>query len=346
MNLAKSKWKSFLLLFCALVMIGTMVTGCSSEEEEKPTITIGDNMYESNWINNAVAQFIIEEGYGYPTELITVSTPVLQVSLVNGDILVQTELWVENLMDWYTAELAAGSIEQGGVAYAEGGPQFWIIPQWLSDEYNIKTIDDMKDNWELFKDPEHPNKGLFVNSITGWQCTAINLVKMEAYGLTDYYNIMSTGSGGALDAALVGPYKQHKAVFGYYWSPTAIMGAYDWYILEEPAYDEAVWNKVLAAKDDDALRATLTEACEYPHPPIHGIFNKELKNIAPDIREMLLKYEVGLDRMNATAAWCVENEIQDYELAAVWYLQNYEDVWKTWVTTDAYNKIKKALEGR
>lgn len=345
MKLTRFKWKTWVLLFGVLALMATLITGCSKEAEEvKPTITIGDNMYESNWINNAITQFIIEEGYGYPTEAISVSTPVLQVSLVNGDILLQTELWVENLIDWYNEELANGTIEEGGVAYEEGGPQFFIIPTWVAEEHNIKTIFDMKDHWDLFKDPENPNKGIFVNSIIGWQCTEVNAVKLEAYGLTDYFNISTTGSSGALDAALVGPQKQHKPVFGYYWAPTSLMGAYDWYILEEPEYNEVVWNKVIAAKDDDSLRP-LSEACAYPHPPIHQIYNKELKNIAPDVREMLLKMVIGLDRLNETAAWCVENEIQDYELAAVHYLKTYESVWRTWVTEDAYTKIKEALKG-
>ena len=52
---------------------------------------------------------------------------------------------------------------------------------------------------------------------------------------------------------------------------------------------------------------------------------------------------VGLQPINVTAAWAVENEIQDWELAAIYYMENYEDRWKTWVTDDAYKKIKEAL---
>jgi hypothetical protein len=58
---------------------------------------------------------------------------------------------------------------------------------------------------------------------------------------------------------------------------------------------------------------------------------------------MLMKMVVGLQPINVTAAWAVENEVQDWELAALYYFENYEDRWSTWVTDDAYKKIKEAL---
>ena len=59
---------------------------------------------------------------------------------------------------------------------------------------------------------------------------------------------------------------------------------------------------------------------------------------------MLEKFQLGLERCNKAAAWSQESGIgSDYEKVAVWYLKEYEDVWKTWVTNDAYKKIKSAL---
>ena len=201
----------------------------------------------------------------------------------------------------------------------------------------------MKDHWELVKDVEDPDKGAFINCIIGWQCAAINEVKLEAYGLLDYYNIISPGSSGAMEAALAGPQKKQQPVFGYYWAPTALMGAYDWHILEEPRYDKATWDKVIAAKDDPSLRP-LGEACAYETLPVDKGIHPSLREMAPDVVLMLSKMNVGLQPINVTAAWAKENEVQEWEKAGVWYLRTYEDRWKTWVTTDAYTKIKKALD--
>jgi len=168
-------------------------------------------------------------------------------------------------------------------------------------------------------------------------------VKLQAYGLTEYYNIISPGSAGAEQAALAGAQKKHEPVFGYYFAPTALMGMYDWYILEEPSYDPAVWAKVAAATEDATLRP-IDEACAYQSIPLPLVAHRSLRDIAPDVVAMLEKMTLGLDRCNKIAAWAVENEIQDWEKAAVWFLREYEGHWKTWVTDDAYNKVKKALD--
>jgi glycine betaine/proline transport system substrate-binding protein len=325
-------------------MTVTLVVSCGpAEEEEKPTIKFGDTQFESLWILNAISKFVIEKGYGYPVETIEMTTPIAQVSLAQGDIHVWIELWQQNWLDNYNEETAKGNIENLGMIY-EGGPQFFTIPKWMAEQYNIKTIFDMKDHWELVKDPEDPDKGAFINCIIGWQCAAINDVKLEAYGLTDYYNVISPGSSGAMEAALAGPQKKGDPVFGYYWAPTALMGTYDWYILEEPEYDAAIWDKITAAKDDPSLRP-LDEACAYETLPVDTGINPSLHDIAPDVVTMLDKMTVGLQPINVTAAWSTANEVQDWEEAAIYYLKTYEDSWKTWVTDDAYKKIKDALAG-
>jgi len=343
MKAIKLRWKLGLILFSIVLAASVVSTGCTQAEKEKPTIKLADAQFESIWINNAIAEFIIEEGYGYPVEIIQMTTVIWQVALPKGDVHVQLELWQQNLIDWYNEEIAKGTIENGGMTY-EGGPQMWLIPTWVAEQYNIKTVFDMKDHWELFKDPEDPDKGAFINCMIGWQCGAINPVKMEAYGLTEYYNIISPGSSGAEEAAMAGPQKKKQPVFGYYWAPTALMGAYDWYVLEEPEYNKELWDKIIAAKDDPSLRP-LSEACAYETLPIEKGFHKSLKEIAPDVREMLMKMVVGLQPINVTAAWAVENEVQDWEKAGIYYLKNYEERWKTWVTDDAYTKIKDALKG-
>jgi ABC-type proline/glycine betaine transport system substrate-binding protein len=59
---------------------------------------------------------------------------------------------------------------------------------------------------------------------------------------------------------------------------------------------------------------------------------------------MLKKMNVGMWPLYYTTNWSNENEIQDYEKAAIYYLLKNEDVWKTWVTAEAYDKIKAAVD--
>lgn len=321
------------LVIAVLVLIG---------RGEKPTVRLYGGQWESLWVNNAIAEFIIEEGYGYPVETVESTGLVMQTSMSSGEIDLNMEMWQQNWIDWYNEQIEKANIVNLGMI-VEAGPQFFIIPKWVAEQYHIKTVFDMKDHWELFGDPEDPSKGVFYNGIIGWACTEINVVKLEAYGLTRFYNIISPGSSASLEAVLARAQMNGQPVFGYYFAPNALMAAYDWYILEEPPYTHQCWEKVTAAVEDGSLRP-LDRACAYEDLPVDKVAHSGLVGKAPDVVEMLRRMVVGLEPLNKTLAWAKENDVQDWQEAAIYYLQNYEDRWETWVTPEAYERIKKALE--
>jgi len=329
------------LLLTALIAGGLIMVYVPSDGH-KPVIKLDDCQWASLWVNNAIAEFIIEKGYGYPVEIVAMTIHEMMEALPKGEIDLTMEVWKAGKIDWYNEQIEKGSIVSLGMTF-EAGPQFYMIPKWVAEQYNIKTVFDMKDHWELFKDPQDPSKGMFISGIIGWACTEINVVKLESYGLTKYYNLITPGSSAAMEAALARAQVDHQPVFAYYWAPTALMGAYDWHILEEPPYTDEVWEKVMAAVADESLRP-IDEACAWDSHPIDKVAHKGLLEKAPDVVEMLRKMGVGLEPLNKILAWAKENDVEDWEEAAIHYLQNYEDRWKTWVTPEAYEGIKKALE--
>ena len=121
------------------------------------------------------------------------------------------------------------------------------------------------------------------------------------------------------------------------------MGMYDWYALEEPEWDAEVWDKILAAVDDDSLRP-VDAACEYQDLSPHNVVWGGLRDIAPDVVPVLDKMNIGTEQVNRAAAWVKENEVEDWKKAAIWYLREYDSRWKAWVTSDAYTKIKKFVD--
>ena len=307
---------------------------------EKPTIRLADTQWESLWVNNAIAEFIIENAYGYPVEMEKMTSPTFKAWLPSGLIDVQMEGWEQNSMDWYNEEISNGTIENLGMTY-EGGPQFFLIPRWVHEQHSIDAVFDMKNHWELFRDPDDSTKGVFINCIIGWVCAEVNVVKLETYGLTDYYNIITPGSAEALDAALAEP-QRGEPVFGYYWAPSALMGLYDWYILEEPPYSDAVWEKVTAARDNKSLRP-IDEACAYPIVPINKLAWSGLRDKTPEVYELLKKMNVGLEPLNKTLAWAKKNNVQDYSEAAIYYLRNFENHWIAWMPQEKAQRVKEAL---
>ena len=328
----------------SFLLLGLLAWGCSAGEADspKPVIKLHDALGQSQGFNNAIAKFVIENGYGYPVEIVVESTPAMQEALPKGTVHLNLEGWQQNIIEWYNAELDQGTIINLGMIY-EGGPQFFMIPQWVSETYNIKTVQDMKDQWQLFQDPQDPSKGVFYNCIAGWACAKINQVKLSAYGLDEVFNAVSPVSANALKAALENAQKANRPVFGFYWQPSPLAAAYSWYVLEEPAYTAQCWNQVIAAVENARANPT-EEACAYEDLPIDKLAHAGLQEMAPDLVKMLKAMVVGLEPLNRTMAWAEENNVEDREKAAVYFLQNYEDRWRSWVTPEAHRKIKLALE--
>ena len=179
------KWSKLIFIGLTLILVASLMAACGqpAAPEVKPTIKFADNQFQSLWINNGVAMYILENGYDYPTESIITTTPIAQVGLPAGDMDVWMEMWQQNFPDNYAEMMAAKSIENVGDAY-EGGPQFFVIPQYTHEELGINTIFDMIDKWQYFEDPEDPTKGIFYNCMIGWQCERVNEIKLEAYGIT------------------------------------------------------------------------------------------------------------------------------------------------------------------
>ncbi len=324
------------------VLVAVMAAGCGgAAEAEKTTIRFYDGGWDSQWTEIAIARFIIEKGYGYPTRSVEMTNEIFYAAVEKGEVDVQLEAWPQNTPDQYSRMIEEGYMEEVG-DILEGGPQFFMVPRWVSEQYNIKTVFDLKDNWELFKDPEDPSKGLFLNSVIGWDCTAINELKLEGYGLSGRFNSISSATG-PLVAAFSAAQKKKQPVVGYYWAPSALVGQYDWYILEEPDFDQAVWNTINKAKTDNSLRP-LTQACAYPNQPLPNCVHTSLRGKAPDVVEMLGHMSIGLERINKVLAWAENNQVTNHEKTAVYFLREYDSLWKGWVTADAYAKVKAAVD--
>ena len=120
------------------------------------------------------------------------------------------------------------------------------------------------------------------------------------------------------------------------------MAANDWYVLEEPPYSDGCWRQVLRAAEGDGSSPT-AQACAYETLPIDKLAHSGLRSKAPEVFAMIDKMMVGLEPPNTTVAWAVQNAVEDWEKAEIYYLQNYQDRWRTWVTPDTYDKINAAL---
>ena len=148
-------------LLCSAALAATLLAvGCGVfGDDEKPLIRLYDGQHDSLWVNNAIATFIIERGYEYPVQSVFLTTLEMEEALPQGAVDLNMEGWQQNIAEWYSDEITRGTIVNLGMTY-EAGPQFFMVPRWVADEYGIRTVFDLQDRWELFEDPEDPSKGV------------------------------------------------------------------------------------------------------------------------------------------------------------------------------------------
>lgn len=321
---------------------------------KKDPIKMADVQWQSLWINNAIAGFILEKGYGYPVETVEMTTPIMQQALVKGEVDLVTEVWPSNIMDWYLDATKTGKIIDLGVNM-EKAQQGWYVPRYMIEgdparnikatAPNLKKVQDLAEYKHLFKDPENPAKGVLISCIIGWNCAEVNKVKLQAYGLADDYNVIEPGAGAALDAAISGAYKKGDPFLAYYWEPTWLVGTYDMVMLEEPPFSKECEDQVLGVIDKKITMAEVTAVggCAFELEVVKKAIHPSLKDRAPEVVEFLTKMQVGTDPINKTAAYMEANKVEA-DKAAIYFFENYQDRWRTWLPADVLTKVEAALK--
>jgi glycine betaine/proline transport system substrate-binding protein len=324
------------MVVLGLLLIPLSVGGCATTE--KQPIVFGDNSWDSVQVHSRIAGFILEHGYGYEWECIPGDTAPLWTGLRKGDVDVMMETWTENILDIYTPAIESGDVVDLGSNYPDSG-QGWLVPTYMIEgdpergieavAPELKTIDDLPQYWELFKDPEAPDKGRFHNSIPGWKCTEINTLKLQTYGLDEYYNDFITGSDAALSGSMIAAYEKGEPWLGYYWEPTWVLGMVDMTYVEEPPFNQAEWDAE-------------TYGCAYPPTQVNIAVNSAFLDRAPDAVEFFKSYGTTAAQNNKVLAYMRENEA-DTMTAALYFLQEFESVWTKWVPSEVASKVKAAL---
>ncbi len=296
------------------------------------TIIFSDLNWTSAQIQNRIAQYIVEKGYGYSTEVVFGSTLPLFQGLRNGDTHVTLEIWLPNQDEaWYEA-LGNGEVVEIGHSLGKDWQSAFVIPKYLQEEYpELDSVDDLKDEQfkELFATAETGGKARLVSCVIGWACEEVNAAQVIGYELEDHVYIVNPGDGAALNADLYGAYEKEEPWVGYQWGTNDPALILDLVRLEEPAYSEECWsaNKACAYEDADILIAV--------HP--------DLVDAAPDVIDMLGAWDFNIEVYKEVARWQNENSDASSNDAALWWLNSRSDIWSAWVTEDAAADIEEAL---
>ncbi|MEA3453381.1 MAG: ABC transporter substrate-binding protein [Candidatus Caldatribacteriota bacterium] len=330
------KNKIFSVIFILLISI--VIISLTVSVSAKDKIVFADPGWDSVRFHNGVAQTIIEEGYGYPTDVISGSSPATLLGLKEGDIDLCMEEWTANWGDVYYDALEEGLIIEVSVNFDDNAQGLYVPTYMIKGDSTrgiepmapgLKTVKDLKNYWKIFKDEEDPSKGRIYSPPPGWEVQNIIKTKVKTYGLDKYYNCFSPGSDSALSAAIVGAYEKGEPIVAYYWEPTWVMGMLDMTLLEDEPYNEEKWNNGYA--------------CEFESADITIAVNKNLPERAPEVVEFLKNYHTTSAMANSALSYIMKNECDTRE-AAVWFLKTREDVWTKWVPEEIAEKVKEAIK--
>lgn len=337
----KAIWTAGILLILAAAGIAVFAFRHDRLGRGKREIVFHEDQSPTIRLYNAIAAFILEKGYGIPTRAVMETRYVMQSRIQKGDVDVLLEGKRQESPAWYGAQIREGRIVTLGTIY-EGNSQFFVIPKWVAEQYGIDTVFDMRNHWRLFKDPNSPSKGVFFNGPIGWGSDRINQVKLDAYGLTAFYNSVSPASSEALETLLARHMRNREPVFGFCWSPSAIMGAYEWHILKEPAYSDECWREIMEVVESDSPER-VGRACAYKVMSAEKFVRRDLVKRNPAVITVLSRISIDSDAVNDVLAWTRKYDVRDWKKPALYYLRSNGETWKTWVSAEAHDRIVAAL---
>lgn len=334
------------LTFLFVLFLSLFLSSCRYEKEK---IIIGKGSWESNDFYNQIMKIIIEEGYEIDVDFKPVTTPILVEGLKRGDIHVNVETWSEN-MPTYNEDILNGHYEELSINFNDNEQGIFTtkyFAKYIANELN-KSIDELSyEDLILFKDylprdPNDHNKVLIYGGTTEWEVTDFFINKFqneELYPkLVENFTFEPIRQTPALNQLLINAYESYintnqitkdSVWVGYNWKPTSVMGRFEMVLIKDK-YEEYVKE---------------TGQGNIPENNITVVAIKEIKEKHPEIYKMLKNVQTSSNDASLALAHLEEDDNRTILDTAVWWMIENEDVWSTWVTTSAKQKIMFYLNG-
>jgi glycine betaine/proline transport system substrate-binding protein len=329
--LASVRIKGLIALATTALLVLGACGGDSADTEVKETIVFSGLNWDSAQVQNAVARYIIENGYGYPTDHIEGATVPLFQGLIKGEIDVTMEIWLPNQQAVWDEAIKQGQVISVGKSLEDNWQSSWIIPAYTAAANpGLVKVSDIPDYVDLFTQPDSGGKAVLIGCIAQWACRGVEEDQIVAYGLEDVVELRDPGDMGGLNAAITGAYKKEQDLLFYYWGPTKIANELDMVLLEEPPSGDC---------------ALPNDGCAFPAAEILIAVTPAMADKAPDVIKFFRNWEWDADNQLAAEGWLADNKDKHddyYNQTAIWYLSN-NDAWQAWVPTEIAEKVVESL---
>ncbi|AGT07267.1 glycine betaine ABC transporter substrate-binding protein [Paracoccus aminophilus] len=304
--------------------------------------TLASMNWQSAEVLANLDQFILNNGYGCKSQIVTSDTVPAITSLVEkGQPEVVPEAWVDLVPEVVAGGLKDGKIVELASSLSDGGQQGWFVPKYMVDANpELATLAGVLKHPELFPAPEDPGKGAIMNGPEGWGGTIVTDQLAKAFDLPGHnFEVVSTGSAAALDGAIAKAYGDKKGILAFYWAPTSLLGKYEMVRIDLGVpNDPAEWKRCTSVADCADPKPNA-----FPKDNVYTLVSKGFSEKADkDVIDYFSKRSWTNDTVNKLMAWMSDNQATGEE-GAKKFLKDNPDTWKAWVTPEAADKINAAL---
>lgn len=327
--------KRLLAALLAVFCLAGALAGCGSAKEPK-TIAFADVGWDSILLHNAVAGTIAKEVFGFSDyREVSGSTPITHEALLKGEIDVHMEIWTDNLSN-YQNDLQNGLFVEQGVNFDDNIQGFYV-PRYVIEgdpergiepvAPDLRTVADLRNYAHLFPDGEDAGRSRIYGGIPGWEIDEIMYKKYFYYGLDADYNYFRPGTDSAMSAALTSAYDRGEPIVAYYWEPTWLLGKYDFVLLEDAPYDEALYAEGKTACP--SVRITVGTSLGFTEEN-------------PEFCAFLSNYHTSSALISEALAYMQDTKA-DYGQTARWLLTTHPELLDAWLAPDQAQTMRESL---
>ncbi|HHF2904676.1 TPA: ABC transporter substrate-binding protein [Vibrio diabolicus] len=323
----------------SVLLLSALSTHVNADECGK--ITIADMNWNSASLMAHIDQFVLNEGYQCDAELIPGDSVPTGTSMIEkGQPDVAPELWTNGIKEALDKGIADKRLRIAGESLVNGGEEGFWVPAYLVKQYpELATIEGVIKHAKLFEHPEDDDKFAFYSCPAGWTCQITSGHLFNALGLSEHgFEMVDPGSGAALAGTIAKAYDRKMPWFGYYWSPTPVLGKYDMVKVDfGSGTDLEEYRNCTTQPDCTSPKVTM-----YPPSPVRTVTTEAFANKEPQAFAYLQKRGFTNEQMSEMLAW-MEDNYADGEEAMFYFFNTYPDLWKGWVSEDVAVRIEKAL---
>ena len=331
------------ILFLMTLTIGIFYFVSNSFSAYDCKFQMADMNWPSATLMANVDKFILEEGYDCKIELVPGATTATFITMnEKGKPHVAPELWTNAI-----AGLLHKALEEGRLFSAIKGPitelgeGWWITPQTLKNYPEFKTVLDILERPDLFPAKEDKSKGAFIGCPAGWGCQLANQSLFIAFEMKKKgWILVDPGSQAGLDGSMSKAAERGDNWFGYYWSPTSLIGKYNMKLMDfgVPFAGSKNWDDCIAKGPEECIEP---KPSAWTESIVQTLVPSEIKEMT-EVMNYFGKRIFPGSIMNSMLVYMEENQAQGAD-GAIEFLEKHPEIWINWITLEAAKKIKKAL---